>query len=106
MDAANGSIGTAAAPVVAADAAGASTAVATILSRAVNQAGELVPAGQDTDTAVDAPLETLLEDAKTEAQRLIAADTTCRNTVVVLIIGGDEGTTTAAAHPGACRRRS
>ena len=39
VDAANGSIGTAAAPVVAADAAGASTAVATYLSRSVNQAG-------------------------------------------------------------------
>ena len=39
----------------------------------------------------------MLDDAKTEATRLIAADTSCRNTVVVLIVAGGEGTTVAAA---------
>ena len=56
VDAPNGSVGTAAAPVVAANSAGASASVATILSRAVNQPGGLLPAGQDTDTEVDAPV--------------------------------------------------
>ena len=39
----------------------------------------------------------MLDDAKTEATRLIAADASCRNTVVVLIVAGGEGTTVAAA---------
>jgi len=99
VDTPNGSVGTAAAPVVAADAAGASTAVATFLSRAVNQSGALLPAGRDTDTAVDAPLARLIDDARAEAVRLIAADTQCRNTVVILVVGGGEGTTVAGADP-------
>jgi hypothetical protein len=99
VDAANGSIGMAAAPVVAADSAGASMSVATILSRAVNQSGGLVPAGRDTDTAVDAPVARLIDDARAEAARLIAADTQCRNTVVILVTGGGEGTTVAGANP-------
>jgi hypothetical protein len=101
VDAANGSVGAAAAPVVAADAAGASVAVATYLSRGVNQAGALIPAGWDTDTAVDAPVARLIDDARTEAARLIAADTQCRNTVVILVVGGGEGTTVAGADPAA-----
>ena len=101
VDAANGSIATAASPVVAADAAGASLAVATYLSRSVNQSGALIPAGMDTDTAVDAPLARLIDDAKTEAVRLIAADTQCRNTVVILVVGGGEGTTVTGADPAA-----
>ncbi|HSP90166.1 MAG TPA: hypothetical protein VLN08_04635, partial [Vicinamibacterales bacterium] len=99
VDASNGSVGTAAAPLVAADSAGASTAVATFLSRAVNQSGALIPAGWDTNTAVDAPLARLIDDARAEAARLIAADTQCRNTVVILIAGGGEGTTVAGADP-------
>jgi hypothetical protein len=99
VDAANGSIGVAAAPVVAADAAGASVAVATYLSRSVSQAGALVPAGRDTDTAVDAPVARLIDDARAEAARLIAADRECRNTVVILVVGGGEGTTVAGADP-------
>jgi outer membrane protein assembly factor BamB len=101
VDAANGSIGAAAAPIVAADAAGASTSVAIFLSRAVNQAGGLVPAGRDTDTAVDAPVARLIDDARAEAARLISADAQCRNTVVILVVGGGEGTTVAGADPAA-----
>jgi outer membrane protein assembly factor BamB len=95
VDAANGSIGTAAAPLVAADAVGASTAVGVYLSRAVNQSGGLIPAGMDTDTVVDAPVARLIDDARAEAARLITADTQCRNTVVILVVGGGEGNTVA-----------
>ena len=101
VDAANGSIWTPAAPLVAPDAAGASTAVATYLSRNVNQPGALIPAGKDTDTAVDAPIARLIDDARAEATRLINADTQCRNTVVILVVGGGEGTTVAGADPAA-----
>jgi outer membrane protein assembly factor BamB len=101
VDTPNGTIGTAATPIVAADAAGASTSVATILSRAVNQAGGLIPAGRDTDTAVDAPVARLIDDARAEAARLIAADRECRNTVVILVVGGGEGTTVSGADPAA-----
>ena len=62
----------------------------------MNQAGALIPAALDTDTAVDAPLARLIDDARAEAARLIAADTQCRNTVVILVAGGGEGTTAAA----------
>jgi hypothetical protein len=99
VDAANGSIGTAAAPLIAADAAGASVAVATRLGAEVNEPNALIPAGRDTDTAVDAPVATLIDDARAEAARLIAADTQCRNTVVILVVGGGEGTTVAGADP-------
>ena len=101
VDAANGSIGTPAVPLVASDAAGASTAVATALGRSVNQPGALIPAGRDTDTAVDAPVARLIDDARAEAVRLINADTQCRNTVVILVVGGGEGTTVAGADPAA-----
>ena len=101
VDSANGSIGTAAAPLVAADSGGASLSVATYLSRSVNQGGALIPAGWDTDAAVDAPVARLIDDARTEAARLIAADTQCRNTVVILVVGGGEGTTVAGADPAA-----
>ena len=99
VDAANGSIGTAAAPLIAADAAGASAAVANRLGAEVNEPGALIPAGWDTNTAVDAPLARLIDDARAEAVRLIAADTQCRNTVVILIAGGGEGTTVLGADP-------
>ncbi|MGE5198242.1 MAG: PilC/PilY family type IV pilus protein, partial [Rhodospirillaceae bacterium] len=101
VDAPNGAVGWPAAPLVAPDAAGASSSVATYLSRSVNQAGALLPAGRDTDTVVDAPLAWLIDDARREAARLIAADSECRNTVVILVVGGGEGTTVAGADPAA-----
>lgn len=53
----------------------------------------LVPAGLQLNGEVDSPLGTMLDDARTEAQRLVAADESgCRNTVVVLVVGGAEGT--------------
>jgi len=67
----------------------------------VNQPGALLPAGRDTDTIVDAPVAWLIDDARTEAARLIAADSQCRNTVVILVVGGGEGTTVAGADPAA-----
>ena len=42
----------------------------------------------------------MLDDAKAEATRLIAADgTNCRNTIVVLIAGGAQGNTVVGANP-------
>ncbi len=101
VSAANGSIGTTAAPIVAADATSANVSVATVLTRNPDQAGALLPAGFDSATAEDAPLSNLLADARTEAARLIAADTQCRNTVVILVTGGGEGTTVVGADPAA-----
>jgi hypothetical protein len=78
--------------LVKADVATANTDVTTIVNRSLTTAGALLPAGRDDLNVDDAPLAHLLDDAKAEAQRLIAADTQCRNTVVVLIVGGGEGT--------------
>ena len=42
----------------------------------------------------------MLDDAKAEATRLIAADgTNCRNTIVVLVVGGGQGNTVVGANP-------
>ena len=100
VDDANGST-SAVAALVAADASGANTSVASVLSRNVDQPGALLPAGRDSRNSVDAPLARLIDDARTEAARLIAADTQCRNTVVILIAGGAEGDTVASADPSA-----
>ena len=78
-------------PVILADAAGANSSIVALLSKNVTDAGALVPAGYDTALKVDAPLDNLVHDAKSEAARLIALDTECRNTVVVLVVGGGEG---------------
>jgi len=99
VTAANGAIASAATPVVAADAAGANTNVASLLTRNVDQVAALIPAGWDSATDVDAPLANLINDARAEATRLIAADTQCRNTVVILVTGGGEGTTVVGADP-------
>jgi hypothetical protein len=88
----NASLASLTPPVVAADAAGANASVLTVLERDPSAAGSLVGAGNDSETFEDSPLETLLEDAKAEAARLINADGRCRNTVVVLITGGRENT--------------
>jgi len=101
VDAVNGAIVTAAAPLVAADAAGANTTIGALLGKNVDQAGALLPAGRDSRDDVDAPLARLIDDARAEATRLIAADTQCRNTVVILVTGGGEGTTVAGADPAA-----
>jgi hypothetical protein len=87
--------------LVPADASNANTSVASLLTRNVDQSGALLPAGRDSRNRVDAPLARLIDDARTEAARLIAADTQCRNTVVILVTGGGEGDTTPGADPSA-----
>ncbi len=69
--------------------------VMTMLGRSTRAAGGLLPAGNDDLNTIDAPVKLMLDDARTEAARLIALnnDPTCRNTVVVLVTGGGEGTT-------------
>ena len=92
--ASNGSVGGPVAALVAADAANANTTILTTLGRTTGAAGSLIPAGADARDVVDAPVDNMLDDAKTEAKRLIDADTQCRNTVVVLVVAGAEGQTT------------
>jgi hypothetical protein len=83
------------APLVAADAAGnPNSAILNILNLSAGTAGSLVPGGRDSKNTVDVPLDNMLDDLKTEAARLIAADPECANTVAVVIVGGGEGTTT------------
>jgi hypothetical protein len=88
---ANSAVATVTAPVVAADAANQNASVFTILGRDPETTGALLAASRDTSSQVDAPIDNLLDDARAEAVRLIAADVLCRNTVVVLVVGGGEG---------------
>ena len=83
--------------LVAADASGANTSITAILNRNSydSTSPRLQPAGLDTIFVRDTPLGLLLDDARSHASTLIAADAAaggCRNTVVVLIAGGAEGT--------------
>ena len=50
-----------------------------------------MPAGNDTNAVLDAPVDNMLDDLKAEAARLIGLDPECRNTVAVLVVGGGEG---------------
>lgn len=95
----NGSIAAVQTPLVRADAAGANTSVLTTLNLGVGAAGSLISAGQNAKDVEDAPVEFMLDDAKSEAARLIAADTECRNTIVVMVVGGAEGQTVSGANP-------
>ena len=82
--------------VVAADNSSANTTLATTLAKDVRTSGALLPAGDDDANTVDAPMKLLIDDARTEAARLIglSGDPTCRCTVAIMIVGGGEGTTT------------
>ncbi len=93
VDTTNAAAAATTAVVVRADAATQNSDITTLLNKTVRDAGALVPGGQDGSNVIDDPIANLLTDAKTEAARLIAADTLCRNTAVVLIVGGGEGTT-------------
>jgi hypothetical protein len=95
VSASNGSVGApATVTVVATDAANSNSTILTTLGKATGAAGSLIPAGADSRTVVDAPVDNMLDDAKTEAARLINADTQCRNTIVVLVVAGAEGQST------------
>jgi hypothetical protein len=83
------------------DAANANTTLLTTVGLSAQTTGSLLPASQDDLNTIDAPIKYLLDDAKAEATRLIAADTNCRNIVVVLIVGGGEGTTSGSPDLGA-----
>lgn len=92
VSATNASVG-ATGPLVAADAVNANTTVLSRLALATGAANSLIPAGRDAKDTVDAPVDNMLDDLKTEATRLLS-DPNCRNTVAILIVGGGEGTTT------------
>ncbi len=97
----NGAITAVQAPLVLTDAVNSNSSVFSYLSAGVGMAG-LIPAGSETgsSTVVDAPIEFLLDDAKSETTRLISSDLNyCRNTVVVLVVGGAQGNTVAGANP-------
>jgi hypothetical protein len=97
----NGNITSIQTPLVLTDAANSNTTVLSTLNQGVNGTG-LIPAGSETgsSTVIDAPIEFMLDDAKAEATRLIAADgTNCRNTIVVLVVGGAQGNTVVGSNP-------
>jgi hypothetical protein len=92
--------------VVQADAASANTNVRAAIAvpsspssptAALQVSGGLLPANNTTSTQTDRPLGLMLAAGKTDATRLIAADTVCRNTVVIMVVAGGEGTTTSGA---------
>ena len=95
VNAVNGSIAGPVAPLVAADSNANSltvgTSIASILALPTGAVNSLLPAGRDQFAVVDAPVDNMLDDLKTEAARLIAADPECRNTVAILVVGGGEG---------------
>jgi hypothetical protein len=95
VDAANGAVAGPVGPLVPADAQGANGAVLAILNAATGAAGSLVPAGRDAKNTVDAPVDLMLDDARTEATRLVNGATNCCNTVVVMVVGGGRGTTSS-----------
>ncbi len=95
LGAANSTIAALTPPLVAADAVNQNSSILTVLQREPVTAGSIRPASRDTQSDVDAPVDNLLDDARAEAVRLIAADTMCRNTIVVLVVGGGEGNLTA-----------
>ena len=95
VDGDNGAVAGPVGPLVAADANGANTSVLTTLGLSVGAAGSLLPAGADSDVKTDTPVDLMLTDLKTEAARLITADTQCRNTVAVMVVSGGRGNTSA-----------
>jgi hypothetical protein len=96
----NGSVGAGAGSIlVQADAANANATILTTLGKDPRTAGGLLPAGNDDANTSDQPVKFMLDDAKTEATRLIGGDALCRNTIVVLIVGGGEGNTSGGASP-------
>jgi hypothetical protein len=95
----NGSVGVSGL-VVQPDAINANLTVLSKVELDVRTAGALLPASDDDANTLDAPVKYLLDDARAEAQRLIGADTNCRNVVVVLIVGGGEGNTAGNADLG------
>ncbi len=80
-------------PLVASDTL---TANATILSGLADDPGPsgplLIAAGLDGPDVQDSPLETMIEDAADEAERLLRLGPPCRSVVVLLIAGGGEAT--------------
>jgi hypothetical protein len=89
----NGAVGGPVGPLVAADAVGANNSVLNILNLPTGAVNSLLPSGRDGKNYLDVPVDNMLDDLKAEAQRLIAADPECANTVAILIAGGGEGAT-------------
>lgn len=83
-----GSAAPPAGPIVAADATAGNSALRRLLDLPPGATGALLPAGSDSSLSVDAPIGLLIDDLRSEASRLGAADRSCRNTVVVLIAAG------------------
>ena len=91
--------------VVAADATNANTSVLSTLSLATGATNSLIPAGRDSSTQDDSPIDLMLTDIKSEVVRLANADDAksltsspyrqCRNSVAVLVVGGGQGNTSS-----------
>ena len=100
----NGSIGGPVAPLVAPDCLPAASctvagnpnqSILNTLNIATGTTGSLLPAGRDQFAVIDAPVDNMLDDLRTEAARLIGLDAQCRNTVAILVVGGGEGNTSS-----------
>ena len=89
----NGTSTTISGVVVQPDFSDAATWVLNTVAKNTRTSGGLIPASEDDLNTIDAPVKFMLDDARSEAERLIANDTNCRNIVVVLIVGGAEGNT-------------
>ena len=90
----NNSNSTSSGLLTAATATNANTTILATLNKNLGTSGALVPAGNDSASASDSPVGLLMDDARTHAATLIAADSSaggCRNTIVVLVVGGGEG---------------
>jgi hypothetical protein len=102
VDAVNGTIGGPVGPLVSPDCQPAASctvagnpnqSIINKLNIATGAPGSLLPAGRDQFKVLDAPVDNMLDDLRTEAARLIGLDAQCRNTVAILVVGGGEGNT-------------
>jgi hypothetical protein len=90
VDAANGAQTVVTPPLVAAGGASSNGDILALLQRPP-EAGGLIPAGREEPNVLDAPIAFMLDDARAEAARLVAASPS--NTIVVFVVGGGEGNT-------------
>jgi hypothetical protein len=99
VSSANGAAASTSALLVKADLAGQNAAMLSILAKDVRTAiasGGLISASLDDAATIDAPVQFMIDDMKTEALRLWIAEpfgAACRTTVAVLITGGADGNT-------------
>jgi hypothetical protein len=89
----NAGIADPAPPLVASDTVTSNTEILSALDDDPGPSGPfLIAAGLDGPDTRDSPIETMLEDARAEAGRLLRLPPSCRSLIVLLIAGGGEAT--------------